>query len=141
MQHALFLFGLVLLIGVELIRWLADAPPEVCTGLSSIAWLCLAGPPALAARASRNAERGNVRVGALLVLAGVAALLVALTLGGAAGCGPRNLVLEQGDPPPTFEVHRGPPCRMALIAEGEVQASVEHRTARCRLVVDDVEVP
>lgn len=140
MQHALFVFGLLLLICVELIRWLADAPPEVCTGLSSIAWLCLAGPPALAARASRNAERGNVRVGALLVLGGVAALLVALTVSGV-GCGPRNLVLDKDDQPPTFEVHRGPPCKMALIAEGEVQASVEHRTARCRLVVDGAEVP
>ena len=92
-------------------------------------------------RAFELATRVVVRfVNPLLVLGGVAALLVALTLGGA-GCGPRNLVLDQDDQPPTFEVHRGPPCRMALIAEGEVQASVEHRTARCRLVVDDVEVP
>lgn len=140
MQHALFVFGLLLLICVELLRWLAEAPPEVCTGLSSIAWLCLAGPPALAARATRNAERGSTRVGALLVLGGLAAVVLA-ALGGAAGCGPRNLVLEADDPPPTFDVRRGPPCRMALVALGEEQAVVTHGTARCRLVVDGADVP
>lgn len=84
----LFVLGLVLLIAVELLRWLAGMPAETCTALSSIAWLCIAGAPALAARAERVAaakredERGTVRVAALGLL--VLPLVLAAVL--ASGC-------------------------------------------------------
>lgn len=58
----------------------------------------------------------------------------------ASGC-TRNLVLDADDDPPTFDVRRGPPCWMALLHEGEVESSVEHKTKRCRLRVDGQEVP
>lgn len=87
----LFVLGLVLLIAVEILRWLAGMPAETCTALSSIAWLCIAGAPALAARAERAAaakredERGNARVGALgLLLLPLVALALAAVL--ASGC-------------------------------------------------------
>lgn len=86
----LFVLGLVLLIAVELLRWLAGMPAETCTALSSIAWLCIAGAPALAARAERAAaakredERGNVRVSALGLLLLPLALVLAAVL--ASGC-------------------------------------------------------
>ena len=84
----LFVLGLVLLIAVELLRWLAGMPAETCTALSSIAWLCIAGAPALAARAERAAaakrsdESGRAGVGLLAALVVVA--LVALSLTGCA---------------------------------------------------------
>lgn len=69
-------------------------------------------------------------------------LLVLLALGWASsGCGPRTLQLDADDEPPMFVIDRGPPCRMSLVAEGEVQASVEHAGKRCRLRVDGTEVP
>lgn len=86
----LFVLGLVLLIAVELLRWLAGMPAETCTALSSIAWLCIAGAPALAARAERAAaakredERGNARVGALGLLLLPLVLVLAAVL--ASGC-------------------------------------------------------
>jgi len=84
----LFVLGLVLLIAVELLRWLAGMPAETCTALSSIAWLCVAGAPALAARAERVAaakrsdESGRAGLPLLAALALVA--LAALALGGCA---------------------------------------------------------
>ena len=84
----LFVLGLVLLIAVELLRWLAGMPAETCTALSSIAWLCIAGAPALAARAERAAaakrsdESGRAGLPLLAALALVA--LAALALGGCA---------------------------------------------------------
>lgn len=84
----LFVLGLVLLIAVELLRWLAGMPAETCTALSSIAWLCIAGAPALAARAERAAaakrsdESGRAGLPLLAALTVVA--LVALSLTGCA---------------------------------------------------------
>lgn len=143
MQSALFVFGLVMLVMIELLRWLADMPAETGTGLSVIAWLCIAGPAALHARAGRTHppdERGSARVGVTLgfvVLAFVAGVIASIVMPGCT----RHLVLDADDDPPTFEVRRGPPCWMGLLHEGNVESSVEHKTKRCRLRIDGRETP
>lgn len=86
----LFVLGLVLLIAVELLRWLAGMPAETCTALSSIAWLCIAGAPALAARAERAAaakredERGRAGLPLLAALVTLALVLLAVLASGCA---------------------------------------------------------
>jgi len=142
------LFGLVLAgvgQGAPLIDILGDPAVQGTIG-EILAALGLGGTLYGRARAQgpmtlggRPEERGNVRLGAMLVIGAVAMMFIVLTFAG--GCGPRNLVLDPDDPPPTFAVKRGPPCRMSLVALGEEQAVVTHGTARCRLVVDGVEVP
>lgn len=113
----LFVFGLVLLIAVELLRWLANMPPEPATGLTAIAWLCLAGPPSLTAMAARrNGERGFVRAGPAVLLALAGVFLVGLLSVGLGGCLARQVRAEhdaQVDWTPR------PQCRFEAFADGE----------------------
>lgn len=143
MQNALFIFGLVGLVVIECLSWLADMPGETASGLRALMWLCIAGPAALQARAGRQPpdQRGNVRVGVTLGLAVLAFIAAAILSFFVHGCGPRQLVLDADDPPPTLEIKRGPPCYMALLNEGQVEASVEHRDKRCRVRIDGEETP
>lgn len=76
--------------------------------------------------------------GGATALLAITILLMLLVPG---GCGARNLVLDADDAAPTFDIQRGPPCRMAMAGDGEVQATITHATQRCRLVIDGVEVP
>lgn len=83
MQSTLFVFGLAMLIAIELLRWLAGMPAEVGTALSSIAWLMIAGPAAISARANRTPpdERGFARPLLLLLVAVLAGVVLVLAPG------------------------------------------------------------
>lgn len=141
----LFVLGLVLLIAVELLRWLAGMPAETCTALSSIAWLCVAGAPALAARAERAAaakrsdESGRAGVGLLasLLTLALVPLLLALALGGCAWQARRD-----GD---TFELRlredparAKPACLYRWTLDGELV--LEGAVAECPAVPACMEV-
>ena len=143
MQAGLFVFGLVGLVVVEILTWLADMPGETASGLRALMWLCVAGPAALQARAGSQPpdQRGSVRVGVTLGIAIVVFVGAAILSLFVHGCGPRQLVLEADDDPPMFDVRRGPPCYMALLHDGEIEASVEHRDQRCRVRINGKEVP
>lgn len=116
----LFVLGLVLLIAVELLRWLAGMPPETCTALSSIAWLCIAGAPALAARAERAAaakrsdESGRAGIPLLAALALVP--LLALALGGCAALERREVHSRTA---PRLRIEEGPPCVYRAFADDD----------------------
>ena len=135
MQSTLFVFGLAMLIAIELLRWLAGMPAEVGTALSSIAWLCIAGPAALTARAGRrNDERGFARPLMLVLVAVLAGAVLVL----APGCAStREVTLGPDDAAPVFDMHRGPPCEIVVYeAPGKKTASVKHATKRCEVILD-----
>lgn len=67
-------------------------------------------------------------------------LLVLATFAAVPGCA-RNLVLDADDNPPVLVIKRGPPCYMALLHDGEVEASVTHKHKRCRVRIDGQETP
>lgn len=119
----LFVFGLVLLIAVELLRWLANMPPEPATGLTAIAWLCLAGPPSLTAMAARrNGERGFVRAGPAVLLALAGVFLVGLLSVGLGGCLARQVRAEHSI---DVDWRPRPTCRIETFADGESVQVIE----------------
>lgn len=141
MQSTLFVFGLAMLIAIELLRWLADMPAEVGTALSSIAWLMIAGPAAISARANRTPpdERGFGRPLLLLLVAVLAGVMLVL----APGCAStREVTLAPDDPPATFDMERGPPCVITVYeAPGKKTASVRHDSKRCEFILDGQVIP
>lgn len=113
----LFVFGLLLLIAVELLRWLAGMPAETATGLVGLAWLCLGGPPTLAALAARkNDERGFVRAGPAFLLALAGVFLVGLLSAGLGGCLAREVRAERDA---QVDWTPRPECRFEAFADGE----------------------
>ena len=135
-RAVLFIFGLVLLVAVELLRWLADMPAETATGLTGLAWLCLGGPPALAALAARKTDqRGQARVSSLVVLLlAFSAFAFAFILLGSGGCAPRHVVAERSV---DVEIQRGPPCLIQVHADGELVARVDW-VKRCEVALPEV---
>ncbi len=122
------LAGFGLLILSELLRWLAQAPPEMCTTLTSIAGMLMAGGPSLIRPPD---QRGNARVGFALVVAGLGFVMLAWTFA-MGGCGSRQVVAEKSV---GLIVKRGPPCDMSLQADGEEVCRVRS-TERCELTID-----
>lgn len=51
----------------------------------------------------------------------------------------RHIVTDSPEPP-RFDVDIGPPCRMAVFADGELQASVVHRMLACIVRIDGKEL-
>lgn len=138
-RAALFILGLLLLVAVELLRWLADMPAETATGLTGLAWLCLGGPPALAALAARrnnvNDQRGQARVSSLaLVTIAFAVFAIAFFAFGSGGCAPRHVVAEHDV---AVEIQRGPPCLIQVHADGELVARVDW-SKRCEVQLPEV---
>lgn len=56
-KHFLFIGGYVLLILVELLRWLADMPAESCTALTSIGMAMVGASAASTTRSSPTPKR------------------------------------------------------------------------------------
>lgn len=134
-RTALFVLGLVILIAVELLRWLAKMPAETATGLTGLAWLCLGGPPTLAALAARrNDERGQARPGLMLAVLAVGAVIVMLLAAGVGGCAPRHVRAEQSV---EVDIKRGPPCAITVKADGELVARVDW-SKRCEVALPEV---
>lgn len=126
--------GLLCLVAATVVRRVVNEP-DLADGLMLLGGSLLGWAAPLPPVRPGGSGPGGAGTGIVVgVVLGALAML-------APGCGPRNIVLEADDPPPTFDVRRGPPCRMSLIALGEEQAVVTHDTARCRLVVDGAEVP
>lgn len=137
-RTSLFVLGLVLLIAVELLRWLAGMPPETATGLTGLAWLCLGGPPTLAAIAARKSdERGHARPAFVMLLAAVSVFVVGLLAVGVGGCGPRHVVADRSV---AIDVRRGPPCLVQVHADGELVARVDW-SKRCEVTVGEHPTP
>lgn len=129
MQTVLFIIGVVALVAIELLRWLADMPAETCTALTGIAWLCIAGMPAFQAVATRRSDQsGSASLNALVTLT----LLGALALFGAssAGCGTTRYTAERRV---DVEIETGPPCVVTTKADGKAVAEVTGPN-RCILV-------
>lgn len=101
------LAGIALLIATELLRWLAQAPPEMCTTFTALAGLLMAGGPSLIRPPD---QRGHGGVGLLGILAVVA--LVPLLLS-SSGCGSREVITRE---PIAIEYWQGPPCRVHILA-------------------------
>lgn len=120
LQNVLLIFGLVALIAIELLRWLAGMPPETCTALTAIAWLCIGGLPAIHAVASRRngGERGSSAVGLLAAI--VVLALVPLLLSATAGCGVFGPTRVEAEHSITWQRRPGPTCYVRTLADGEV---------------------
>lgn len=134
-RTALFVLGLVILIAVELLRWLAEMPAETATGLTGLAWLCLGGPPTLAALAARKTdERGHVRGGLAVLVLALGVFVVGLLAVGVGGCAPRHVVAEQSV---EVDIQRGPPCLIVVKADGELVARVDW-SRRCEVSLPEI---
>lgn len=131
------LAGVALAVVIELLRWLAKAPPELCTALSGLATFLMAGGPSvLPAPKSPPDQRGHVRVGVALAL-GLLALFLAFTI--PLGCGFRDVV---DDGAPVQEIKRGPPCVMTQrTSDWELQGRITSPNHRCRVIIEGTELP
>lgn len=126
-KAVLFVFGLCLLIAVELLRWLADMPPETATGLTGLAWLCLGGPPTLAALAARKSnERGAARFAPLVILAALSVFVVGLLAASLGGCLAREVRAERDA---QVDWTPRPECRFEAFADGESVFTLSAPTA------------
>lgn len=105
------LTGVLILIGTEILRWLAQAPPELCTVLTSLGGMLMAGGPSLLHPPD---QRGSARVGVMLVVGGIAAFVALAWSVGA--CGSREILTRD---PIAIEYWEGPPCRVVIHAGDE----------------------
>lgn len=127
LRSILLVFGLLLWVAVELLRWLAGMPHEAATGIMGIVWLCIGGPPALAALAARrNGERGFVRVGPAVLLALAGVFLVGLLSVGLGGCLARQVRAEHSI---DVDWQARPTCRIETFADGESVQVIEGEMA------------
>lgn len=109
------LAGVLILIATELLRWLAQAPPELCTVLTSLGGMLMAGGPSLMRPPD---QRGSARVGVMLVIGAVAAVLVlAVAWSGCGILGPTRVEAEHSI---TWQRRPGPTCYVRTLADGEV---------------------
>lgn len=104
--------GIVLLVLTELLRWLAGAPPELCTALTGLGGVLLAGGPSVV-RALPGGSGGFGRIGLLALVAVAGALALAI----AGGCLPRQVTAERSI---DVDVSIGPPCVATLSADGAI---------------------
>jgi hypothetical protein len=102
----------------------------MCTTLTSLAGLLMAGGPSLIP-ARQPDERGSARVGLAFVVAGLALVALAWTFA-LGGCGSRQVVAEKSV---GLVVKRGPPCDMSLVADGDEVCRVQS-VERCELTID-----
>jgi hypothetical protein len=113
----LFVVGFLMQVTIELLRWLADMPAETATGLTSLSWLAIGGPAALAALAARKTDqRGQVRASLVVLIAAVSVFALAFAAIGSAGCLAREVRAEHEA---NIDWQARPTCRFEAFADGE----------------------